>query len=162
MPAFRVILDRCSNVSRIHSSISSPQIYARGLRPLIAATSSTLMSSGANSDSISHHQPRTRLATLRFTAPAREDLRALYAFIAADGPDRARTFVEKIYARCMLLTTHPLAGRARPEFSFVDQGLRSLPVRPIIVFYRYDELLDVVDIVRVVDGRRDLHTLFAD
>jgi toxin ParE1/3/4 len=52
---------------------------------------------------------------------------------------------------------HQLAGRARNE---VRNGLRSLATGPHVVFYR------VVDqrpeIIRVLDGRRDIDEIFSD
>ncbi len=64
--------------------------------------------------------------------------------------------------RCNLLARHPLAGRPRPEFFPVDAGMRSWSVKPVVVFYRYVPAADRVDVLRIIDGRRDLRTVFAD
>lgn len=57
---------------------------------------------------------------------------------------------------CVLLDDHPFAGRARNE---VRPGLRSIAASPHIVFYRVNN--DVAEIVRILDGRRDLDEIFA-
>jgi toxin ParE1/3/4 len=49
----------------------------------------------------------------------------------------------------------PHRGRRRPE---IGPEFRSIPVPPVVVFYRVTD--ETVEIVRIVDGRRDLQTLF--
>jgi len=57
-----------------------------------------------------------------------------------------------------MLEEHPLAGRARDELRL---GLRSITVRrPHVVFYRITD--NDPEIVRVLDGRRDIDRIFAD
>ena len=55
-----------------------------------------------------------------------------------------------------MLDSHPFAGRGRNE---VRPGLRSIAASPHVVFYRVNN--DVAEIVRVLDGRRDLEEIFA-
>jgi plasmid stabilization system protein ParE len=102
------------------------------------------------------------LAELEFTGPAAQDLANLRSRVATDSgsTSRAQAFIERIQYRCETLRMFPLAGRARPEF--IPPGFRSLPVRPVIVFYRYFEERNLVRIERVIDGRRDLGTIFAE
>ena len=64
--------------------------------------------------------------------------------------------VPGIFEVCALLEAHPFAGRARNE---VRPGLRSMAASPHVVFYRVND--DVAEIVRVLDGRRDLDEVFA-
>jgi len=56
-----------------------------------------------------------------------------------------------------MLEEHPLAGRARDELRL---GLRSITVPPHVVFYRITD--NDPEIVRVLDGRRDIDRIFAD
>ncbi|OCK56121.1 hypothetical protein LMTR3_33715 [Bradyrhizobium sp. LMTR 3] len=51
----------------------------------------------------------------------------------------------------------PLAGRARDE---IRSGLRSLAAASQTVFYRLKS--DRPEIVRVLDGRRDIEEIFSD
>ncbi len=93
--------------------------------------------------------------TLLFSALALRDLDDLFTTIAEDSPARAARFILRIRARCEILETFPMSGRARPEFG---PGVRSFPVWPVIVFYRVDGEFAIV--ARVIDGRRDLGTAF--
>jgi toxin ParE1/3/4 len=65
--------------------------------------------------------------------------------------------LEAINASCERLRQSPFSGRARDE---LRRGLRSVVIRPHVVFYRVAERN--VDIVRVLDGRRDLDAIFAE
>ena len=91
---------------------------------------------------------------LLFAAPALRDLDALFDMIAEDSPARAARLIMRIRARCERLETVPLSGRARPEFG---ADLRSIPVWPVVVFYRV--VGEFVIVARVIDGRRDLGTI---
>ena len=86
----------------------------------------------------------------------RADLSAvwLYYFRVA-GLQTADRMLREIYARCAVLEQHPYAGRAREE---LWPRLRSIVVSPYVVFYRVSD--DSVEIVRVLDGRRDLEEIF--
>ena len=58
---------------------------------------------------------------------------------------------------CLLLEEHALVGRARDE---IRPGLRSVLVSPHVVFYRVSG--ETAQIVRILDGRRDIEDIFAD
>jgi toxin ParE1/3/4 len=76
-----------------------------------------------------------------------------YARVA--GRSVADAISGKIHEACRILVEHPLAGRARDE---VRPGLRCLVVPPHVVFYRVIE--GGAEIVRVIDGRRDIEDAF--
>jgi plasmid stabilization system protein ParE len=84
-----------------------------------------------------------RMAILRSTKSERE----------------VRVKLNRIDTRCESLGVFPQLGQARPEIS---GRMRSFPIFPNVVFYVYDQLQDAVYIARILDGRRDLGTLFAD
>ena len=67
--------------------------------------------------------------------------------------DRVRAIGEV----CRMLEEHPLAGRARDELGL---GLRSALASPYVLFYRVDG--DAIQLVRILDGRRDIEDIFAD
>ena len=56
-----------------------------------------------------------------------------------------------------MLGHHPLAGRARDE---IRPGLRSVLTSPYVIFYRVNA--GVAEIIRILDGRRDIDDIFAD
>jgi toxin ParE1/3/4 len=65
--------------------------------------------------------------------------------------DRVYDAIEK---RCRSLWNHPQLGRPRPE---IGEGARSLVIERWIALYRIVE--DGVQVVRIVDGARDLSKL---
>ena len=73
------------------------------------------------------------------------------------GPQVAESRVRAISKACMMLEEHPLAGRARDE---IRPGLRSVLVSPHVIFYRVRG--DIAQIIRILDGRRDVEDIFAD
>ena len=74
------------------------------------------------------------------------------------GREAANNVVRQIDKACRLLQEHPLAGRARDE---VRPRLRSFAAAPHVVFYRVNQDR-VAQIVRVLDGRRDLEEIFTE
>jgi toxin ParE1/3/4 len=70
-------------------------------------------------------------------------------------PDRADAHLRDIERAARLLTETPFAGRNRDD---IRVGLRSVVVHPTVAFYRVGA--DSVDIVRVIDGRRNLAAIF--
>jgi len=77
-------------------------------------------------------------------------------YAEAARPQTADGIIRDIEKVCRLLGDHPLAGRARDE---VRPGLRSIAARPHVVFYRVTD--DAAEIIRVLDGRRDIEEIFA-
>jgi toxin ParE1/3/4 len=56
-----------------------------------------------------------------------------------------------------MLEEHPLAGRGRDE---IRPGLRSALSTPYVIFYRIRD--NAPEVVRVLDGRRDIDEIFSD
>lgn len=94
------------------------------------------------------------MGQVRYTREAREDLLQIWVDIAPHDMRAADRVYDLIESRCDLLREHRELGPARPE---VGAGARVLIVEKWIAFYRLVE--DGVQIVRVVDGRRDLTKL---
>jgi toxin ParE1/3/4 len=89
---------------------------------------------------------------------ARLDLSEIWDFYAAAGGSRvADQIVRRIVEASRPLNRHPLAGRSRDE---IRPGLRSRATGSHVIFYRVRD--DVAEIVRVLDGRRDLQRIFDD
>lgn len=94
-----------------------------------------------------------------FRSPAAE--RDIWLTIAADNPLAATRVVRAIGARIDQLADHPRLGPRRPE---IQSAARVLVEGPYLILFEThpdtDEgLVDWVEIVRVVDGRRDLSSL---
>lgn len=84
-----------------------------------------------------------------------EDIWNYYAEVASR--DVANSIVRAIDKTCQMLEEHPLAGRAREE---IRPGLRSALNSPYVIFYLVNN--DVPEIVRILDGRRDIDEIFSD
>ena len=92
-----------------------------------------------------------------WSSEARADLSDIWNYYGGvAGRRTADKIVWEIGKAVRLLEDHPYGGRARDE---VRPGLRSLAANPHVIFYRVgaDEL---VQIVRVLDGRRDIDAIF--
>jgi toxin ParE1/3/4 len=86
------------------------------------------------------------------------DLESIWDFYAeAAGLRTAEKMIREIAATCRTVQEHPFIGRARNE---VRPGLRSLVSHPNVIFYRVRN--DIPQIVRVLDGRRDIDSILFD
>ena len=94
------------------------------------------------------------MGKVRYTRQACEDLLQIWERIASDSPGIADQVYDAIEKRCVSLRNHSRLGRPRPE---IGDGARSLVIERWIAFYRIIE--DGVQIVRIVDGARDLSKL---
>jgi toxin ParE1/3/4 len=98
-----------------------------------------------------------RRAPITWSPEAFADLSDAWDYYASvAGRHTADKMIREIEEACRILEDHPFAGRGRNE---VRPGLRSVLATPYVVFYRVKN--DTVEIVRVLDGRRDLDSIFA-
>jgi len=97
------------------------------------------------------------MPTLERTAQAEEDLIDIWLTIAHDDVRTADRLLDDIDDRFSLLAEQPHLGRARPD---IAPDLHYLPVRRYLILYR--EIADGVEIVRVVNGARDVQMLMSD
>jgi len=99
---------------------------------------------------------RSRRRPIIWSPEARADLFEIWNYYArVAGSETANKIAREIDHACRLLGQHPFAGRARDE---VRPEFRSIAARPHVVFYRIRN--ESAEIVRVLDGRRDLDSLF--
>jgi toxin ParE1/3/4 len=99
---------------------------------------------------------------LLWTPRAEADLLEIYTFVAMDNPAAADRLLEKLESRVDLLSHHPRLCQRRPE---IRLSLRALTEWPYLILYEIHPDIDEgpvtsVEIVRIVDGRRDLCSLF--
>ena len=83
------------------------------------------------------------------------DLTDIWLYIAEGNPENADRFISKIHEKCLMLAQSPHIGRQRDELA---RGIRSFPIKRFLIFYRINE--DMVEIVRVLSGYRDIEQLF--
>jgi toxin ParE1/3/4 len=88
--------------------------------------------------------------------PLIADLESIWDFyVDAAGQRTAENVVRGIVETCRIVEAHPFAGRTRDK---VRPGLRSLVSHRNVIFYRVRD--DGPEIVRVLDGRRDIDAIF--
>ncbi|TVP60762.1 MAG: type II toxin-antitoxin system RelE/ParE family toxin [Gemmatimonadales bacterium] len=97
---------------------------------------------------------RSGLREVRFSLAARRDLAGIAAHIAgAAGRGIASQVITRIRVQCELLAQAPgEIGTSRPE---IRQGVRSLPVPPHVIFFRYRGE-EEVQVVRILHERQDV------
>jgi toxin ParE1/3/4 len=87
---------------------------------------------------------------------ADEELREIWRYIAAENPDAADRILLKIDQKLQVLREFPDIGTQRDD---IRPGARILIEGVYIILYEHRPAEDVVEIVAVVDGRRDLSAL---
>jgi toxin ParE1/3/4 len=93
---------------------------------------------------------------------ARDDLLNIYALIGLEQPAAAERYFERMEAKIELLRTQPRIGMRRPD---IRESARVLVEYPYLILYAIEPDTDegpveCVEIVRIVDGRRELSHLF--
>lgn len=99
---------------------------------------------------------------LLWTPAARRDFKALYLELGRLNQPAAERYAAEIQQKILRLAEHPRMGPRRRE---VFRTARMLVVAPFVILYEIEPDLDegdvqIVEIVRIVDGRRDLPGLF--
>jgi toxin ParE1/3/4 len=85
---------------------------------------------------------------------AEADLDAILVYPQRTNPAAAERYATDFYDKGQALARFPEMGRLRPE---IATNLRSTLVWPYIIFYRVEG--DVVQIIRILHGRRDLRRI---
>ncbi len=101
-------------------------------------------------------------ADLLWSPQAREDLLEIYSAIGIDNPDAAERLYTAMESKVNLLVNHPRLGVRRSE---IQRSARILMEGAYLILYEThpdtdDGRIESVEIVRVVDGRRDLSRPF--
>ncbi len=99
---------------------------------------------------------------LIWTPLAEKDLLDIYILIGADNLRAADAVYNRLRDAGIKLRENPRLGVARDE---IRPGARMFVQKPYLIIYRLlpdDKAMSVteIEIIRVVDGRRDLATLF--
>ncbi len=99
---------------------------------------------------------------LLWTPQAREDLIDIYVFVGADNPSAAERLFDAVQTKVESLAEYPRLGVRRPE---IRPSARLLVEGPYLILYETHPdgdtgIIEKVEIVRVVDGRRSLQSLF--
>ncbi|NER52188.1 MAG: type II toxin-antitoxin system RelE/ParE family toxin [Symploca sp. SIO1A3] len=88
---------------------------------------------------------------------ASQDLDEIFDYFVSRSVEAGERFVNGFEQKCKNLVNFPNMGRSYAE---VEPSLRGIPLEGYIVLYRIIE--NGVEIVRVVNGHRNLESLFSD
>ena len=93
-----------------------------------------------------------------YSSEARQDLRDIYEYIAYEllEPDTAAGQTNRIMKAARSLDQMPRRHRLYEEEPWHSQGLRFLPVDNYLIFYLPDETNNIVNIIRIMYGGRDV------
>lgn len=89
----------------------------------------------------------------RLSPLAERDIEEIAFYIGTHNQTAAHNLVDRFFEAFSLLAERPEIGRKREDF----QGLRSVPVKPYLIFYRTEG--GSVEVVRVLHMARDLPSL---
>jgi toxin ParE1/3/4 len=95
---------------------------------------------------------------LVWTPQAREDVIEIFTYIGLDNPSAAERIHDTLQAKVEILADYPRIGVRRPD---IRPSARILIEGPYIILYQTHPdsdggRIDEVEIVRIVDGRRNL------
>ncbi|TAG88194.1 MAG: type II toxin-antitoxin system RelE/ParE family toxin [Oscillatoriales cyanobacterium] len=97
------------------------------------------------------------MSSYSFSDDAVQDLDDICEYIAGNNYSAASKLFGRIRERCKVTADFPNMGKS---YSQLSTSLRGFIVDDYIVFYYPRE--DGIDVVRVVNGDRDLESLFSD
>jgi len=91
---------------------------------------------------------------VKWSVPARNDLKQIPDYIANDSKYYAQSVIQKIVAKTETLPEFPEIGRTVPEIG--DQNIREL----IVYSYRliYEISVAGIEILAIIHGRRDFNS----
>ncbi len=94
-----------------------------------------------------------------YTAGAKKDLRNIFRYISEEllAPENAAGQTERIMTAIRKLDTMPNRNRLYEEEPWHSRGLRFFPVGNYLVFYKTDDETEMVYVVRIMYGGRDVH-----
>jgi toxin ParE1/3/4 len=92
-----------------------------------------------------------------FTSRRAEEEREIWRYMAAENPTAANRLLLRIDDKMQILRDFPGIGTLRDD---IRPGLRMLVEGNYLLLYEHDANNDVVELISVIDGRRDLSALF--
>ena len=97
------------------------------------------------------------MAELFVSRRAEEELRQIWRHIAAENPGAADRLLLRIDDKLQVLRDFPGMGTLRDD---IRPGFRMLVEGNYLLLYEHDTVNDSVELIAIVDGRRDLSELF--
>jgi toxin ParE1/3/4 len=95
--------------------------------------------------------------SIRWSGSAKADLVDIWVYIANENEHAADRQISRIERSVDKLVDFPNLGPARDD---IGSGIRAILQNRYLILYRTDEKASSIDLLRVIDGRRDLAALF--
>lgn len=97
---------------------------------------------------------------ISLTRQAESDLQSIYQYIAVDllSPQNAAGLLERLEKSIASLDQMPERYRVYDAQPWNSRNLRIMPVGNYLVFYISDHKTEIVTVIRVLYGRRDIDT----
>ena len=96
------------------------------------------------------------MAKIRLSVNARMDLEDIKEHIAKDNPTRAQSYIEEIVQHCFdSIAPFPLAFPLTGK-----KDIRCFPYQKYNVYYRYNNAIDTIDIVHILNSALSKNNIF--
>lgn len=96
------------------------------------------------------------MRTIKVAAAAREDLEAIWSYVAERDAEVAGKLVKEIVGKFAVLRDYPQMGREQYDLLI---NLRSFTVKGYIIFYQ--PMDDGIEVLHVLHGSQDAERIFA-
>ncbi|HEX3359172.1 MAG TPA: type II toxin-antitoxin system RelE/ParE family toxin [Tepidisphaeraceae bacterium] len=92
---------------------------------------------------------------VRLTRQALSDLEEIFDFISKDSPQNAASMIERIFDSIDLLEIFPHRTVVERQASALKYPVRSLPVKPYVIYFRVIENEGIVVVRHIRHGSRE-------
>jgi toxin ParE1/3/4 len=101
---------------------------------------------------------------VKYSEQASDDLNDIVEYIhdELENPHAAERFYRKVMEKNGFLRDNPFMYPLHHDKKLNEKGLRFIAINNYILFYIIDEDNKIVNVVRIVYGRRDIPTLFEE
>jgi len=99
---------------------------------------------------------------VKYTEQAEEDLDIIVQYFCEDlqNPISAERFLDDVDKKIAILRDNPLLFPLHHDKRLFDEGYRFSVIGNYLMFYAFDEDNEVVHIIKIVHGGRDIPTLY--
>jgi len=97
------------------------------------------------------------VAFYRKSPEADDDLLRIWRYIARDNRATATQFIDRLHGTMGTIAEMPGMGRPRDDLA---PNIRTFPLGSYLILYR--EILDGIEVARVLNARRDYRPIFTD
>ncbi|MDR2428719.1 MAG: type II toxin-antitoxin system RelE/ParE family toxin [Candidatus Margulisbacteria bacterium] len=103
-----------------------------------------------------------KIHKIKYTPLAREDLLKIFSYVSGDlsAPQSAFKLLNNIETAVRRLQEHPYSAPEANDRYLTEQSYRNLVCKKYLIFYKVNAKKHLVEIHRIVYGKRNLNWLF--